>query len=404
MNNVTYARGTWESEENCINAAKKCKSFSEFRVKYAGAYDSCHRNKWLDNIVKILPRKKEYRTCEDCEKAAKNYEYIIDFLKSDALTYNFCIKNFKEIVYKHCKRKLRSLSNEDVVALCKKYTTLKELLAQDSTLYRIAISRNLRTEALGHLTKGLNITLKVVYILKSATHAYIGISCNPQKRYSAHLDDSEKKIITDNLHEYKMLTRLIPENEAAKIERKFIKYYRKKTDYILINKSNGGELGGNRKLIYGEEEILDAVSKCESLKDFYTSQSPVYSYLKKNGLLSKYLSSLKRYTPVSKYTEDIILSIVSKYEKFSDFYDENKPLYAHIKKNKLEEKYLSHLKRKIKIKYWNFDTILEAAKLCSSYNEFMKKHSRAYFLMKKNGWKPYVMEIFNNRSQTEISK
>ena len=43
-------KGYWDSYENCYNAAKECRSRTEFGKKHTNAYANSLKNGWLDEF------------------------------------------------------------------------------------------------------------------------------------------------------------------------------------------------------------------------------------------------------------------------------------------------------------------------------------------------------------------
>jgi len=44
----------WQNIENCRLEAKKFQTISDFARNSSGAYDSAHRNKWLNDVCKHM--------------------------------------------------------------------------------------------------------------------------------------------------------------------------------------------------------------------------------------------------------------------------------------------------------------------------------------------------------------
>ena len=51
---VMVSPGTWDNYENCLNAAKECRTRKEFARTKPGAYSGSRKNGWYDDFVKMF--------------------------------------------------------------------------------------------------------------------------------------------------------------------------------------------------------------------------------------------------------------------------------------------------------------------------------------------------------------
>jgi predicted GIY-YIG superfamily endonuclease len=100
-------------------------------------------------------------------------------------------------------------------------------------------------------TKG-NIFKRLVYMCEFIdNHVYIGLTCNSERRNIEHtITDTDssvhKYILKTGLYpEYKELTDYVDVEIAIKLEKDYIKKY-EELGYILLNRKQGGGLGGGR--------------------------------------------------------------------------------------------------------------------------------------------------------------
>ena len=93
---VFMPKGYW-TKEKCKQAALECKSRGEFQDKYPGAYSVCYKNGWWDELCshmdhqKIKP--KGYWTKEKCKQAALECKTRSEFKKKHPSAVNACYKN-----------------------------------------------------------------------------------------------------------------------------------------------------------------------------------------------------------------------------------------------------------------------------------------------------------------------
>lgn len=90
-------------------------------------------------------------------------------------------------------------------------------------------------------------------------------------------------------------------------------------------------------------DIKEIIKKYKIYSDFINNERSLYFKLINRGLLEEMTSNLKRNR--IKWTDDLIIEEVSKYNKLSEFIKNSNPCYLYCKRNK-KEKLLIDLKRK----------------------------------------------------------
>jgi hypothetical protein len=99
------------TKEKCINAAKQCKTRSEFHEKYRGAYSASIKNKWINEINLILKLNKGPKikhTKELCKEKALLCRTRKEFKKIYIHEFSAAYKNnWLEDICKHMVRELK---------------------------------------------------------------------------------------------------------------------------------------------------------------------------------------------------------------------------------------------------------------------------------------------------------
>lgn len=88
-----YIKWTYDK---CKEEVKKYDSLSEFRSNSSSAYQSCLRNKWLDELCKDLSRRTPrgyWNNKAMCSKESKKYKNVSEFRKKNWSAYNYSKKN-----------------------------------------------------------------------------------------------------------------------------------------------------------------------------------------------------------------------------------------------------------------------------------------------------------------------
>jgi hypothetical protein len=84
----------WD-KENCIKEINKYKKLLDFQLNSPGAYYSCKRNKWFNELCKDLERRTPrgfFNNKERCRQESKKYKNRTEFKKSWS-AYNYSTKN-----------------------------------------------------------------------------------------------------------------------------------------------------------------------------------------------------------------------------------------------------------------------------------------------------------------------
>ena len=76
----------------CREVAKRCKTLSEFKIKYRGAYASAAKNGWLEEYT-WLELKWSIRTDESVMERARKYVSRFEFYKEDESAWRYALKH-----------------------------------------------------------------------------------------------------------------------------------------------------------------------------------------------------------------------------------------------------------------------------------------------------------------------
>lgn len=124
--------GHWNNKENCIRAAEKCKTRTEFEEKYPAAYKSVSKNGWDEcyKHMKHIQYKAGYWTVEKCLKESKKYKIKKDFNKGSPGAFSAAkrLGCFEECC-KHMKSPRKPVgywTKEKCMKVAKKYSTIGE--------------------------------------------------------------------------------------------------------------------------------------------------------------------------------------------------------------------------------------------------------------------------------------
>ena len=114
-----------------------------------------------------------------------------------------------------------------------------------------------------------------IYIWEEFNTIYIGRTINPKGRHYAHKHrESERTYQFSSKYHVEHPKMIIIENdlsveEGVEREKYWIEYYRNNTDYNVLNKTCGGQIGGEKT-----KETLTEEEKKEHQKEYYQKNSP----------------------------------------------------------------------------------------------------------------------------------
>lgn len=188
-----------------------------------------------------------------------------------------------------------------------------------------------------HMIPQGNLYKRVIYVYKfydennNKSHAYVGLTYNPNRRNQQHIGNIVqksivKKFIEDNpmfRYEFEILTDFLSSDIVGKIEDNHINKF-KDEGWIMLNTAKGGVLGSNHKTPI--KELQRIASKYTNYIDFINNDENTYKTILKRGLSNELCKHLLR-KDKKKYTdEDIFNSALEcgSYQLFRKQYEDTK--------------------------------------------------------------------------------
>lgn len=191
-----------------------------------------------------------------------------------------------------------------------------------------------------------NSRTQTVYVYEFPNkHVYVGLTFSLHKRDVQHRykkkKDSVFKYSEENnveIPEPKILETNLTRLESKEKEQYWANYY-KDNGYVLINKCKCGSLGGNTKQteISVEDVILEA-KKYKNQEEMYRKNRTMYNKMINLNLKKECFpnTKFKILAVKNNYTDDFILSVVTKYETKNELRLNNFTVYHWLwKHNKL---------------------------------------------------------------------
>jgi hypothetical protein len=251
---------------------------------------------------------------------------------------------------------------QDAKKEAKKYKFRGELRSVNNHLYRWIKTHKWEGKCYPHM-KEFNLAKRHIYAeeFENSKTAYIGLSCQIERRHNAHLGkESRYGEITSPVYHHmkqtgeepklKILTRRPVNSEnAGEVENSYIKKY-KDNGWKLLNTAKAGSLGSMRpKWTYKKFQKIK--KECKTQEEFHKKlESYQKSIAIENGWWKKLISDL----PIESKT-------------------------GRIPKTR-----------------WTLEEALKVAKKCKGTVELQKKYSAAYKTILRNGGREALREIYPN--------
>ena len=432
------------TKEGIQEEAKRFSTRSEFARGNRSAYKKAHREGWLDEICisMVSPSKpKGYWTKERVFEMAKNHTTKADFLKNAPIAYRVALSHGWIEELRSLFEGKQPYTREECQQEASKYNSREDFMKKSPLYYNCAKNYRILTEICSHM--GTDTNFRYVYAFEFEDHhAYIGLSCFPQKRCKQHLTDKKSTVYkyikeTGSKYIFKVLTEGSVEN-AIQQEILWINKY-KEDGWGLLNKeldelANDGspkysyeycEMIANRyahsqnfkkgnRLVYNyavrhgwldnickhmdkdaqeaqhwtKERCLEEAKKYEVRKDFQKGCSGAYAAAYRNKWLDEICSHMERPTPHNRFwTTERCHEEALKYTTRRDFQEGSGGAYNAAKRMGVLDTICAHMPRTNKpAGYWTKTRCLKEAKKNKSMSEFRKNSPSAFNIAWRNGW------------------
>ena len=282
-------------------------------------------------------------------------------------------------------------TDEELAALAKKYTTLKEFCAKEPSAYSIICQRKLGDKLfshmkLGHARKRTEEELAKVAAKYDNIHDFIA---NDYQTYAV----IEKRGLYDKLcgHMKRSHRARFTEEELAEIASKYrtLKEFKKNDPSALVTIRTRGLfdklcshliLGHARKR--SDKELAEIASKYDNTKDFIKNDKIVYTTISARGLMNKLCGHMRRLNGNNKVSEEELAKISSRYNDLKEFREKERTAYKHICERKLY-RLLDHMDRKVV--YYSYKELSDIASRYDTLSVFRKEQKRVYDAIRSHG-------------------
>lgn len=208
---------------------------------------------------------------EDCITEAEKYATPSEFSGGSPGHYLAALRNgWKDEVFARLTYVRQYYDEPKVTAIAAQHRTRKEFQDANQAAYHWARKNDLIDKICAHMEKPGNVYLRKVYEIRNEAtqEIYVGISCDVARRFSDHAETGTPQVrdAIGRGAELRIVTDLLPAEEAGSMEARLIEEYRKQ-GWMVLNTQEGGNLGAPYRRVT-TEEILAAANSCKTRKEF----------------------------------------------------------------------------------------------------------------------------------------
>lgn len=244
-------------------------------------------------------------------------------------------------------RKPRNYWNEQtLVEEALKYEYRSEFAKHCSGGYTTAAKIGLLDKICSHMKLQGNLNMRYLYKVSFEDGAiYIGLSCNPEKRFEQHMCDESSSVYKYMIKTgYEPMFDLIndtlyPAEEAAQLEGVIINQY-KDSGWEVLNIAKGGALGG-KQAWWNFDTVQEVALRYTSKPEFRNKDSKAYYAAKRLGIIDEVCKHMEVVKRVNNYwTKEKVLKECIKYKTKSELLLKANSLYKAAKRlNFINEMY-----------------------------------------------------------------
>jgi predicted GIY-YIG superfamily endonuclease len=336
-------------------------------------------------------------TLELCKQESIKYTRKIDFLKSCGQAYRIAHKKgWLNEICSHMvegRKPNRYWNKENCAKEASKYKHKKDFQENNPSAYVVAHRSGWLEEICSHMIPLGNIQKR--YIYKAIFYddcVYIGLTCNPEKRFNSHLSDEKSSVYkhmleTNSKPVFELISdTLYSKEDASELEDLIVEEY-KKLGKCILNKNKAGGLGGGKIKWTFEICRLEAL-KYTTKKEFILNNENAYNACLKNkwiGLVCSHMVELKKLN--NYWTKERCHEKALKYSLRSQFIKEANSIYSKAFAKGWAEEICSHMIDTRKSRnYWNYENCKTEAKKYTNRFKFKIGSSGAFGWARKNNW------------------
>ena len=286
-------------EENLAAVAAKYDVLIDFIYNEPNTYAVIRRRGLLDKLCGHMKREQVNMSREEAQEIASRYTVLKEFREKESHAYR-TITHYGLLneLCGHMEHTSNATPLEELAAIAAKYDTLRDFRNKEGGAYSVILRRGLIDELCAHMKRSGNWARRKIYVFTfSDGYAYVGLTCNPEKRYYEHTSGKYKSAVYSHIKksgvdfDFLVLTDWLGIDDARSAEEGYIKKY-KGDGWKMLNRARGGALGAPNGG-YTRHMLKLETERYGYIEDFKDNSPRYYKYIMKNNLFDEFCSHMK---------------------------------------------------------------------------------------------------------------
>lgn len=266
-------------------------------------------------------------TKEKCKEISIKYSTKKDFKKKSPYVYKISCKNkWLDDICKHMIENRKSKgywTKEKCMEEALKYKTKSEFQKNSKSSYIIAYKKGWLEQICQHMEKVGNKKNRCIYTARFNNAVYVGLTYDYNKRINEHLTNKNSVVyqymkMYDEIPTFYKETDYVDIKMAQFYERSYVEHF-EKLNYVILNRTETGALGGNH-ILWAKEKCREEALKYKTRKSFQINSSSAYKSSLKNGWLDEICSHMiEIHKPKGYWTKEKCKEEALKYKNKTEF-------------------------------------------------------------------------------------
>lgn len=396
------------TQNEIIEISKKYKTLKDFWKNERLAATTAKKigDEFFNQITSHMTRKRrDSVTDNELIALAKKYNDLTDFYTNEQPSYSLLIqRGLMKDATAHMKRDVTKWTKDDLINISKKYPNLRDFRTDYENLYAWAltnVSEKERKEIFSHFKPLGNLRKRLIYAFEFPDKSvYVGLTFDSEGRYKQH-----QKSISSAVNKYKTQTGLVPnfkiltdyvsDEEAVKMEYDYVNKYRN-SGWKILNIAKTGGLG-SIPIKWTIDILKNEALKYNTRADFLKGNPKAYGAATRYKIIDNITQHMGK-KKNEKISSEYIIDVAKKYNILKDFVKDHPNLYQLILKRNLIDQATSHMERQYN--KLSDDELRNIAKKYKTKSDFIKNNNLAYVQAFRRGILDDITSHYNKTRES----